>query len=144
MKHHDARDRSALGILLASTLLMGVASASAPGPTMAEMQWHRRVVILSTPRAGDAQCLAQERALSQWRGGDDRDVSLVRIEGDAVSGSSETAAELRDRYHLPAAIFSVALIGKDGHVALRSRTLLTGAELEAAIDAMPMRRSGQR
>ena len=105
---------------------------------------HRRVVILSTPRAGDAQCLAQERALSQWRGGDDRDVSLVRIEGDAVSGSSETAAELRDRYHLPAAIFSVALIGKDGHVALRSRTLLTGAELEAAIDAMPMRRSGQR
>jgi hypothetical protein len=49
-----------------------------------------------------------------------------------------------DRYHLAAATFSVALIGKDGHVALRSQSALTGAQLEAIIDAMPMRRSGER
>ena len=102
------------------------------------------MLIVSTPRTDDAQFLAQERALSQWTGGDDRDVSVVRIAGDAVSGSSETATALRDRYHFATTIFSVALIGKDGHVALRSRTALTRAQLEAAIDAMPMRRSGQR
>ena len=108
------------------------------------MQWHRRVLIVSTPRADDAQFLAQDWELSQWTGGAERDVSVVRIERDAVSGSSETAKALRDRYHLAAATFSVALIGKDGHVALRSQSALTGAQLEAIIDAMPMRRSGER
>ena len=136
--------RISTGVLFASTVLMGVGSVSASGQTITEMQWHRRVLIVSTPSADDLQFLAQERALSQWTGGDDRDVSVVRIEHDAVSGSSETATELRDRYHFAAATFSVALIGKDGHVVLRSQTALTGAQLDAVIDAMPMRRSGQR
>jgi len=136
--------RSVVIISVAATVLMGAGTVSSSEPTMAEMQWHRRVLIVSTPLAADPQFVAQQRALSQWKGGDDRDVSVVRIEGDAVSGASETAAELRDRYRLAAASFSVALIGKDGHVALRSQNALTGAELEAAIDAMPMRKAGQR
>ena len=74
-------------------LMLCVLSASAPA--MAEMQWHRRVLIISTPNAPDSQFLAQQQALSQWTGGDDRDVSVVRIEGDAVTGSSESAKELR-------------------------------------------------
>jgi hypothetical protein len=110
---------------------------------MAQMQWHRRVLLVSTPRADDAQFLAQNRALSQWTGADERDLSVVRIEADAVSGSSDAATTLRDRYHI-AATFSVALIGKDGHVALRSDDAVTGAQLAAVIDAMPMRRSGLR
>jgi hypothetical protein len=68
-------------------------------------------------------------------------VSIVR---DSVSGSREAARVLRQRYGLPATTFSVVLIGKDGHVALRSPTALTGAQLETAIDAMPMRKAGQR
>jgi len=111
---------------------------------MAEMQWHRRVLIISTPSAPDSQFLAQQQALSQWTGGDDRDVSVVRIEGDAVTGSSESAKELRNRYNLSATTFTVALIGKDGNVALRSHTALTGAQLQRAIDSMPMRKEGQR
>jgi hypothetical protein len=82
--------------------------------------------------------------LSVWTGGDDRDVSVVRIEGNAVSGSREAAAELRNRYRLIKTQFAVALIGKDGHVALRSPSALTGAQLEAVIDAMPMRKAGRR
>jgi hypothetical protein len=35
---------------------------------MAEMLWHRRVLIVSTPRAADPQLVAQQRALSQWKG----------------------------------------------------------------------------
>ena len=111
---------------------------------MAEMQWHRRVLIVCTPRADDAQFLAQERELAQWTGGEERDLSVVRIERDAVSGLSETAEALRNRYDISAATFSVTLIGKDGHVALRSQTALTGTQLETVIDAMPMRRAGQR
>jgi hypothetical protein len=130
--------------LIAAALYTGAALAAPAEPSMAEMQWHRRVLIISTPAATDAQYLAQQRALSQWSGGDDRDVSVVRIEGDTVSGSREAAAALRDRYGLKATTFTVALIGKDGHVALRSPTSLTGAQIEGVIDAMPMRKSGQR
>ena len=102
------------------------------------------MLIVSTPRTDDAQFLAQERALSQWTGGDDRDVTVVRVERNGVSGAHADAAELRRRYRLPARSFSVALIGKEGHVALRSSTALTAAQLQTAIDAMPMRKAGQR
>ncbi len=132
------------GVLLAATGMTGIALASATEPTMAEMQWHRRVLIICTPNATDSRFIAQQRALSQWTGGADRDVSVVRIEGNSVSGSREAAPELRDRYSLPATTFTVALVGKDGHVALRSHSVLTGRQLESVIDAMPMRRSGQR
>jgi hypothetical protein len=130
--------------MIAAIMLTGVALSSPSEPSMAEMQWHRRVLIVSTPSAADDQFLAQQRALSQWTRGDDRDVSVVRIEGDSVLGSREAAAELRHRYNLPPTTFTVALVGKDGHVALRSQTSLTGAQLESIIDAMPMRKAGQR
>jgi len=131
-------------VLVRMGALMEVVVASPSDPTMAEMQWHRRVLIVSTPRADDRQFMAQQKEISQWTGADDRDVSVVRIERNVVSGSSETAALLRDRYRLEAATFSVALVGKDGHVAARSRVPLTGAQLQATIDAMPMRKAGER
>lgn len=115
--------------------------ASPSEPTMAEMQWHRRVLIISTPRATDREYVDQQRALSQWTGGDERDVTVVSIAGAAVSGSRESAAELRDRYHIPSTRCGAVLIGKDGHVALRSQTVLSGAQLEGVIDAMPMRKA---
>jgi len=131
-------------LLWATAVMIGVSAAAPSDPSMAEMQWHRRVLIVSAPRGDNPQFLAQLGALSQWTGGGDRDVSVVRIEEDAVSGSSETARDLRDRYGLTSATFSLALVGKDGHVALRSQVPLTGAQLEATIDAMPMRKAGQR
>ncbi len=133
-----------LGVVLTAAGLAHAGLASSSEPTMAEMRWHRRVLIISADNPADPQCLAQERALSQWTGGEDRDVSVVRIERDSVSGSRESAAELRTRYHLPTRTFTVVLIGKDGHVALRSPTALSGLRLETAIDAMPMRKAGQR
>ena len=108
------------------------------------MQWHRRVLIISSPRADNPDFYDQLRMLAQWRGGDDRDVTVVRIVGLTVSGSRETAKELRDRYSLANDSFSAALLGKDGHVALRSKAPLSGGEIEGVIDSMPMRKSGQR
>ena len=52
----------------------------------------------------------------------------------------DEAAALRRRYALPAGTFSVALVGKDGHVARREKAPMLAAELEGTIDAMPMRR----
>jgi hypothetical protein len=119
-------------------------SAVSGEPTMGELQWHRRVLLVSAPSSSDPSLLAEEQALASWKGGDERDVSVVHISGDTVSGSSESAAELRRRYQLTASAFSVALVGKDGHVALRSSTVVTGTHLAAVIDRMPMRRAGQR
>jgi len=137
-------NRKPLSILLAAAALMNIGFASASEPTMAEMQWHRRVIVVATANRDDPQFLAQERALSTWSGGGDRDVSVVRIVGDSVSGSRETATQLRTRYHFDAKTFAVALIGKDGHLALRSMTALSGVQFQTAIDAMPMRKAGQR
>jgi hypothetical protein len=50
----------------------------------------------------------------------------------------------RRRFNLPSSAFSVALIGKDGHLALRSEAVMTGEQIAAVIDELPMRRAGQR
>jgi len=124
-------------------LLSASAFASPGDPSLAEMQWHRRVLIFSAADVQDPQYRAQQQALAEWTGADERVVSVVRIVGDVVSGSREPAAELRRRYQLPVTQFALVLIGKDGHVALRSSTALTGQQLAASIDAMPMRKAGQ-
>ncbi len=58
--------------------------------------------------------------------------------------SADTAESLRKRYRLPSQSFEVLLIGKDGHVELRSNKPVGAGELQGRIDAMPMRRAGQR
>ena len=131
-------------IAIVGSLLFGPGRAAPAAPQLKDLEGHRRVLILATPEATDPQFLRQQRALAEWTGGDERDVTVVRVEGEVVLGSSETAKALRDRYRLAARQFSAVLIGKDGHVALRSATALSGAQLEAAIDAMPMRKSGLR
>jgi len=101
--------------------------------------------LLSAPDANDAEFVKQQRLLSAWPGGAERDVSVVQIAADqVVVGAIDTAAEVRHRYHLPSDHFVVLLIGKDGHVALQSATALSADELTHTIDAMPMRRAGER
>lgn len=111
---------------------------------MNDLQWHRRVLIISAPSRQDPLWVAEEKALAGWAGAVERDVTVVRIEGELVSGIGETASELRKRYRLSASAFSVTLIGKDYHVATSSPSVLTGEQIAALTDAMPMRRAGQR
>jgi hypothetical protein len=112
--------------------------------TIQSMQWERRVVLLAAADANDPSFKAQHQSLSSWAGASERDVSLVEIAGDRVSGSTDTALNLRAQYGLPKNHFVVLLIGKDGHVALRSTSPVTAGVLMETIDAMPMRRAGQR
>jgi hypothetical protein len=133
--------------LVTLTLILGLFAgdfARPRGTVMKDLEWHRRVLIISAPSRQDPMWVAEDKAVAGWGGAEERDVTVVRIEGELVSGIGETATELRKRYHLSASAFSVTLIGKDGLVATSSPSILTGEQIGALIDAMPMRRAGQR
>ncbi len=121
-----------------------LAVALAASPTVAQMKWERRVLIVAAPTAGDATLAEQRRILAGWKANAAaRDLSIVEIIGDQVRGASDSAAALRRKYHMPTT-FTAILIGKDGGEKLRSARPFSAAALEATIDAMPMRKAGQR
>lgn len=118
--------------------------AANPG-NIAAMRWERRVLLVSAPTAQDGALAAQRRILADWKAaGEARDLSLVEIVGQTVAGATDTATALRQKYRLSADGFSAILIGKDGGDKLRSASPISASVLEGAIDAMPMRRAGQR
>jgi len=123
--------------------VQGVVQGAAAGGIDA-LRWQRRLVVVAAPAADDPRLLAQRRTLAGWPGAADRDVTVVAIIGGAVEGADDTAAALRRLLALRADRFGVVLVGKDGHVALRSGEPVGAAALADAIDAMPMRRAGQR
>ncbi len=121
-------------------------AATAAAPTsVAAMRGHRRVLILAAATAADPALAEQRRALAGWRKeGADRDVTMVEVIGDHVSGATDPGAALRQRWHLQPDRFTAILIGKDGHEAFRTQRPFAAAGLTQTIDAMPMRRAGQR
>jgi hypothetical protein len=123
-------------------LLLAIALAASP--TIAQMKWERRILIVSAPAADDASLTEQRRILAGWKtNAAARDLTIVEVVGDTVRGASDPAAALRHRYHLPTR-FTAILVGKDGGEKLRSAKPFPAAALEATIDAMPMRKAGQR
>ena len=121
-----------------------LAVALAASPTIAQMKWERRVLIVAAPSAEDASLAEQRRILGNWKAeGDTRDLSIVEVVGDQVRGASDPAATIRRKYRLPST-FTAILIGKDGGEKMRSATPFPAAALEAMIDAMPMRKAGRR
>ncbi len=124
-----------MSILLAAALAQS---------TLAQMRWERRILIVAAQTRDDPQLAEQRRILSAWRSESDaRDLSIVEVVGDRVSGAADTAATLRRKYRLPSR-FTAILIGKDGGEKLRSPRPFPAAALAETIDAMPMRRAGQR
>ena len=121
-----------------------LAVALAASPTIAQMKWERRVLIVAAASGENAALAEQRRILANWKANsDDRDLTIVEVIGDRVQGAGDTAATIRRRYRLPTA-FTAILIGKDGGEKLRSAKPFPAAALEATIDAMPMRKAGQR
>ncbi len=121
-----------------------LAAALAASPTLAQMRWERRVLIVAAPSPQDAALAEQRRILGSWTAkGDERDLTVVEIVGDRVRGAGDTAPALRRKFRLPGA-FTAILIGKDGGEKLRSAHPFPTALLEQTIDAMPMRKAGQR
>jgi len=109
------------------------------------LRHQRRVLIIAAPSERDASLAAQRRALAGWiDGAKDRDLTVVDVIGHAVRGIDDRAATLRRHFDLAEGRFGVVLVGKDGHVALRSGRPVAARHLERTIDAMPMRRAGER
>ena len=109
-----------------------------------QMRWERRVLIVSAPQAQDPALAEQRDILARWKPeAAARDLSLVEIVGSSVSGVASDAKTLRRDYRLPAG-FTVLLIGKDAGVKLRRSTPIAAETLARTIDAMPMRRAGER
>ena len=126
-------------------MIVALAVAAASVPSVAEMRWQRRVLVVAAPGANDPALTAQRNVLRGWlRGAEDRDVQVVEVIGDRVTGARDTAVPLRARLRMPITHFGLVLIGKDGHVALRLSEPVTAEALQGRIDAMPMRRAGQR
>jgi hypothetical protein len=133
--------RNALIVAIAAMVLPAAAGAS----PIAAMRDHRRIVLIAAPGPDDPALARQRAIVAQWHAGaDDRDVSVVEVAGMAVTGASDAAATLRRRYRLDRARFQVLLIGKDGHVALRATAPVAAETLQRTIDAMPMRKAGER
>jgi hypothetical protein len=123
------------------SMLLAAALAQA---TIAQMKWERRVLVVVAPTAADPHLAEQRRILAAWRRESDaRDLTIVEVVGDRVSGATDLASAVRRKYRLPAA-FTAILIGKDGGEKLRSPRPFPAAALAETIDAMPMRRAGQR
>ena len=137
-------DRHRRGAFFVALLLVSMAPACAAPRGEGGLEDRRRVVLIDAGNTRDPAVARQRQALAHWTGAESRDVSVIEIIGDTVLGSADDAASLRRRYDLSDGGFTVLLIGKDGHVALRSRRPLSGSTLAAAIDAMPMRRAGGR
>jgi len=128
-------------------VLVAAAAAAAPPPkvTIASMQGRARVLILSAPREDDPALRRQREELGRWRrGAEARDLHVVTVAGPKVHGASDGSLRLRLRYRLAFRGFTAVLIGKDGGVKLRRDRPIPIRELEAAIDAMPMRKAGLR
>ena len=126
----------------AMPILLAVALAASP--TLAQMRWDRRVLIVAAPSPQDPELAEQRRILGNWtEKRDERDLTIVEVIGGQVRGAGDTAPALRREFRLPAG-FSAILIGKDGGEKLRSAEPFPTTLLEQTIDAMPMRRAGRR
>ena len=102
------------------------------------------MLIVAAPSVQDPALAEQRRILASWTAkGDERDITIVEVVGDRVRGAGDTAPALRRKFRLPAT-FTAILIGKDGGEKLRSARPFAAAVLAETIDAMPMRRAGQR
>lgn len=125
--------------------LIGLSLIAAAPAGIAAMRWEKRILLVGATDARDPLLDEQRRIIATWKAdADDRDLAMVEIIGDDVRGVSDTAPSLRRRYKLPATGFAVVLIGKDGGVKLRQTRPIPAATLQGTIDAMPMRRDGQR
>lgn len=111
---------------------------SQPVPVDA-LQWDRRILIVFSPDRSHP-ALSRQRRLLNAQAMTERDLHIVEVIGESVSGAREYAGRLRQRYGVGVGSFETLLIGKDGGVKLRSTDAVPMAKLAATIDAMPMRR----
>ena len=106
------------------------------------MQDHYRVLIAFAPHLSDPRLHAQSGEMAKFGlGASERDLLFVQVGDDKVLGSHDKADKLRAKYHIGAGDFRTLLVGKDGNTAIEASAPIPATKLQAAIDAMPMRKA---
>lgn len=142
-----------------AAIAQSVGLAEADNPLL-KAQWNHRLVIVCEADDGKTEPLlttAQyEAAFQDWPGYIERDLILVWVsqteimtwfpqphavkDATLLIGLYDTdETDLRGRTGCDAETDFVALIGKDGDVKAKSKSILSNTDLFARIDAMPMR-----
>ena len=119
------------------------APAVVSGAWFDSVRWENRLLVFS----GEDENAVRQKvlALDSRTGHLERNLLVIHLEDDtATLVVGETAAlpesELfRKRFAMPDDAFEVVLVGKDGGVKERRRTVFETEELFGIIDAMPMR-----
>lgn len=115
-------------------------AAPQPAQTVQAMRWEERVLVVFAPSGSDPDLAAQRRRIAaQHSGFSERDLRVVEVVGESVSGARDYAPRMRSRYRIAPGEFAALLIGKDGAVKLRANRPIDTATLFDTIDAMPMR-----
>lgn len=106
---------------------------------LAQYSNNNRRVLLFTDSPNNTITLQQQGILTAEEAGClDRDIVVETFVLD------KTDKKLLKKYGISSAPFTFLLIGKDGHVALRSFKIVPKTQLFALIDGMPMRRDEMR
>jgi hypothetical protein len=123
-----------------SLVLAAAMATHATTDTVSAVRLKNRMLVVVAPTPTNENFATQRRIFDETSSGMlERDVILVEMIGEDAS-----ARTLRQRLGLVGNDFRALLVGKDGHIAMRSEEPLTADTLFRTIDAMPMRQTEMR
>jgi len=106
-------------------------------------KWQKRLVLLCTPTADNAEYKQQKSLLAQdAKAVQERDIQVVDLVANQLSAADKE--HLGQQLKVSLDQFTVLLIGKDGGVKLRQTEPLITQRLFGTIDTMPMRQQEMR
>jgi hypothetical protein len=118
--------------------LLGLLSMTAAAQSLEDLQWKKRLLVVTDSNAALSLKLVEARA-----GLADRDTEVFILKGPEAPGKFPGVAlgqALRKRLKVRDGVAEVLLLGKDGRTTLRwTADDFSIASLFAKIDAMPMR-----
>ena len=138
-----------LKAFILAALLAGSTTEVMAMDSTSQFTWRNRVLVVFGT-AANPQLSRQIAALKgQTAALAERDMVVLQVTPDSVIPLFGTAgdiqpAQLRKDLKVTDDRFEIVLIGKDGGVKLRSKDVVSDAEVFDLIDRMPMRRSEQK
>jgi hypothetical protein len=131
---------------LLAMLVTGSGLALDAARLMPDLTWKKRVLLVFSADERDAGFQRQESILQSINVGlDERDMTVIRAFADDrvvldEQSHAQSAASFYQRFVVSSDEFRVILVGKDGTVKLDRDSAVSGADLFAFVDSMPMRR----
>jgi len=136
--------KSALPLLL--MLAAGSGQALDAARLMPDLIWEKRVLLVFSPDGQNTDFQHQQAILQAIEGGlSERDMIVIQafVDDHVVvdeQSHAQSAASFYQRYTVSSDEFRIILVGKDGTIKLDRDSAVSGADLFALIDSMPMRR----